>query len=271
MKRPSACGLHGAPCMMRVRHTLAMAIVLLAAAAPARAGVLSKVVNGLSNATGDGKGGGGDSSSGGNDVVGSIVSGLFSGDWSSNSRAAGDPTYVYSPGYYPYAGTGPDPTELSLYAGVQSVEGSDGAMTMELTVTYENFGIALRGTGFYETVGSGDGAQHVSLDLGTMSAVYRVYNEGPLQVWLEGGLGGVSATGDIRVWGVFGGVRLQRRLGGDLTASADLRHFRMEDEIAINEARASFHISVLRVSYRVVDFNVGPPLMGPEVGVNLTF
>src|SRR5688500_3061685 len=101
--------------MMRLRHTFAIALAVVALGAPAvaSAGVLAKVVNGLSNATGDGKGGGGSSTSGDGDVVGAIVNGLFSGDaWSGSSRSAGDPTYVYAPGYYPYAGTGPDPTEV---------------------------------------------------------------------------------------------------------------------------------------------------------------
>jgi hypothetical protein len=260
--------------MMRLRHTLAAAIVLaaLAGGGAARAGVLSKVVEGLSKASGDGKSGeGSGGSSGGGDAIGAVVSGLFSGDWSGSSRSASDPTYVYTPAYYPYAGMGPEPTEVSFYAGIQSVEGSDGGMTMELAVTYHDFGIALRGTGFYETVGSGDGQQHVQLDLGTMGAVYRVYNQDLLQVWLEGGLGGVSATGDIHVWGLFGGVKLTRKLGGDLAMAGELRHFRLEDDITANEARASMQISLLRVSYRVVDFNVGPALMGPEVGVALTF
>src|SRR5688572_23100725 len=139
--------------MMRLRHTLGFAIVLaaLAGGEAARAGVLSKVVDGLSKATGDGKSDGGSSgASSGGDAIGAVVSGLFSGDWSGNSRSAGDPTYVYTPGYYPYAGMGPDPTEVSLYAGIQAVEGSDGGMTMELAVKYRDFGIGLRGTGFYE-------------------------------------------------------------------------------------------------------------------------
>jgi hypothetical protein len=41
--------------------------------------------------------------------------------------------------------------------------------------------------------------------------------------------------------------------------------------VTILEGAASVRLGLLRISYRIVDFNVGPPLRGPEVGLALSF
>jgi hypothetical protein len=247
--------------------------VLTVGAADAHAGTLSKVIGGLSDAAGGGGGSSGGSSSGGaGDVVGAVVEGLFSGDWG-NSRSANDPTWQVQTGYAPYPNgvSTQAPTEVFLYGGVQSVEGSDGSMTLQLRVTYDDLALDFRGTGFFEQVGSGEDMEQLHLDLGTLGGGYRVFHDTETGVWLEGGMGYVSSVDDLNFLGGFGGARVEHRLGGDISVSGEARYFVMSDDVRILEAVASAKLSVLRVAYRVVDFNVGPPLKGPEVGVALTF
>lgn len=249
-----------------------VASLLLVGVADAHAGTLSKVIGGLSDAAGGGgKSGGG--SSGGGDVVGEIVSGILGGGSWGDSRSASDPTWSVQTGYAPYPNhvSAASPTEVLLYGGVQSVDGSDGSMTLQLRVTYGDLALDVRGTGFYETIGSGEDMEQLHLDLGNLGGGYRAFAEGETAVWLEGGMGYVSTVDDLRFVGAYGGARVDHRLRGEVSVSAEARYFVMEDDVRILEAVAAAKLSILRVAYRVVDFNVGPPLKGPEVGVALTF
>lgn len=242
-------------------------------AAGAHAGVLSKVVDGLAGAAGGGsssgsKGGGG---GGGEDIVTAVLEGIFSGNWS-DSRSGNDPVFVVNPGYAPYP-TSAAATAVRFYGGLQSVEGSNGSLTMELRVTYDDLGIALRGTGFYEQVGSGDEAEHVHLDIGTLGATYCALRDesGRTELWVDAGLGGVSTVDDLLFLGVYLGAHVEHRLHDEIAVGAEARYFVLEDSVTIIEAAASARLSILRIAYRIVDFNVGPPLRGPEVGLVLSF
>lgn len=246
--------------------------VLVIGAADARAGVLSKVVDGLSDAAGSSGGSSGGSGSSAGDVVGEVVSGLFSGGWG-DSRSANDPTWSVHTTYAPYPNhvSSAAPTEVLLYGGLQSVEGSDGSMTLQLRVTYGDLALDIRGTGFYETVGSGEDMEQIHLDLGTLGGGYRVYGEGRTSVFLEAGMGYVSSVDDLSFLGAYGGARVDRQLRGEVSVGAEARYFVMEDDVRIVEVVGAARMSILRIAYRIVDFNVGPPLKGPEVGVALTF
>lgn len=253
----------------RRRLTVAAALVV-AASTPAHAGALGAVVDGLrrksDNDDAKPAGGGGD-----DDVAAKVVEGFaraLMGDWQWQrppDPVTGVVVYVGPPPVH-----GAATTDVYVYLGVQSVDDSDGSLTLELRANYGDFGIALRDTSFFED-GGPTAADDLRLDLWSIGGQYRAHRTWRTQAWLEGGLGGVEQSTDLSLLGWYVGARGQRRLGGELAAEVGVRRYDLEDDITANEVTAALRASILRVSYRYVDFNVGPPLQGPEVGVALVF
>lgn len=260
----------------RVTCATAAALALGLAASPARAGVLGKVVDGLSDQSDND-----DASSGGGGSNGGDDSGDRRGDsssdtssWGTSSSGGGGGTYYYGGGgggyYTPLPPGGGGRTDLYLYVGAQSVDDSNGAVMLELRATYDGFGFGVRDNSYFEQAGPNP-EDYIRLDLWAVGAEYRAMRDDQLQVWLIGGMGGVDTENELSLYGAQIGVRLERRLGGEMAASASGRRFWLEDDITATELQGSIHASILRISYRVLDFNVGPPLKGPEIGVAFTF
>jgi hypothetical protein len=231
----------------------------------AHAGALGQVMSGLSSATGNsgnssgGKGagnsGGGSSNSTG--WAGSESSGVAQPPWEPMTYGAPAPSST-------------DPVDIFAYFGVQSVVDSDGSMTAEVRATHKKFGITVRGTSFFERNTDGmSGYMH--LDLGSLSGDFRVVRDGRLQMWIETGGTMLSTTTGITLLGAQAGTWIDWRAGGLLGLSGEARYVLMQDRVRFLELRSSISLSIVRLSYRIVDFNVGPPLHGPELGVALTF
>jgi len=237
----------------------------------ARAGALGDVVGGILKATGGGKdggkGGGGGGGGGGGSVLSAVVEGVAHGLVDA-SFGVHDPTATsieLGTYYAPPAGT--HDTDVYFYAGAQSVRDSDGAYSMELRVMYDDFGIGVRNTSFFEK----EMDEYVHLDLRAVTGYYRAYRGGRTAVFMGAGLGNFATVGGIGRTGLQVGLRAVHGLGGALAVDAEGNSFWFRDDIRANEARVGFQASVLRISYRIVDFNVGPPLRGPEVGLVFNF
>jgi hypothetical protein len=239
-----------------------VSLVVAMVPAAAQAGALAEVVSGISRAsdnddhdTGSGGGDGdGDTSSSG---IGLFDYGCCRGG------AEGTVTYGAPPPQAPLPGT-----RTEVYAGVQSVDGSDGSLTLEVRAIHDDFEVGVRGTSFYERAGADE---YLHLDLWWLGGGVRVTHTDRTELWAELGLAGINNNDELSMTGWAGGGRLTHRLDGELAVEATVRHFSLEDDVTATEAAVGLHVAVLRLSYRVVDFNVGPPLQGPEVGVALRF
>jgi hypothetical protein len=253
-----------------------IAIAVVAAPAAAGAGVLGKVVNGLERATGDkpdgqGNAAGGDSKS---DTSSGSSASVSDDPWPSR-RVTEDPTapLVYYGPYPTYPNAGP--AHIALYLGLHSVEDSDGAAAFSLRTGYGDYGISLSDTSYYERVPGLDGrSDMLRLDVWGITGGYRIAQPGPADttaIWLHGGLGGAHSSTDVEALGLVLGAEVMHNLSGALGIEASARLFVLQDDIRARELRAGIAASVLRVSYRVLDFNVGPALHGPEVGLAISF
>jgi hypothetical protein len=235
----------------------------------AHAGALGDVVGGILKAAGggSGSGSGGGKGGGGGNVLSAVVEGVVHGlvDATFGVHDPTATTIQLGTYYAPPAGT--HETDVFFYAGAQSVQDSDGSYSLELRVMYDDFGIGVRNTSFFEREMDG----YVHLDLRAVTGFYRAYRSGRTAVFLGAGLGNFTTVGGVGQTGLSVGLRAAHGLGGALAVDAEGNSFWFRDDIRANEARVGFQASVLRFSYRIIDFNVGPPLRGPEVGLAFNF
>jgi hypothetical protein len=68
--------------------------------------------------------------------------------------------------------------------------------------------------------------------------------------------------------GAVGGVRLEKPINdvANLVGNAELMVF--GDKVTATSLRVGVSVGPVEASVRVLDFNVGPPLWGPELGVH---
>jgi hypothetical protein len=239
---------------------------------PAWGGALGEVVGGLQRASDDDddddKGSSSSSSSSSNDDSSSDSSSHdasspgTSGSSYSSSGAVGVSLVDWGP-----PPPGAPGAHVYLYLAGQSVVDSNGSLTAEMRAWYEDFGLGVRQTSFFEEARP----KWLRLDLWAVSGHYRVVEDDRNELWIEGGLGGLRTIDDLTMIGAQGAVRAEHALSSSMAVSAEGRMYLLENNVRASEARAAFRVSVLAISYRLVDFNVGPPLHGPEIGLSLSF
>ncbi|HTM19525.1 MAG TPA: hypothetical protein VL172_03425 [Kofleriaceae bacterium] len=258
---------------MRLRPLL-LAAAVLASAAPAAAdsrhdgggGPLSQVVNGLKEKSGQTGDSGGHSGAVGEPAHDSTPSPEYGGGGYAGGYA-GEPRLQMGVGPYPTTGEG---TESRLYLGLHSVEGSNGAGVASLRSSFGANGIELDDIRYFERM---DGGDYLHMDVWAIGFAHRTIAMGTREqtaLWLKGGLAGANSDG-LQLLGAVIGAEVDHNLGPALGIEASARYFLYQDDIRALELRAGVAASILRVSYRLMRFDVGPPLRGPEVGVALLF
>lgn len=254
---------------------LAASGLLLVPAAAQAGGALSKVVGGMKQqARSNGDGGNGSSGGGGSadrpePTRDHRVDAHGSGYWHDPHRAY-DPTPVYVMGPpYPTGGGG---TDVAIYAGLQSVDDSDGAGFISLRASHDDLGIVLEESRYWERIRTPDGMDLLTMDVWGIGMTYRVVQSagGDTAVWLRGGLVGANSDG-LAILGAGAGAEVAHNINDNIGIDASIRGLAFEDDIHGIEARAGVAAAVLRLSYRVMKFDVGPALRGPEFGLAFGF
>jgi hypothetical protein len=270
-----------APACVRLSLVLTTLLtVVLAAPRAVEAGALAKTVGGIRSRSAS-------SSRGGSSGSGSPASGSNSvgNDWS-DPRPGIHRSYGYlgwdpALGFYGYRheygvqATSAEPLTLRVhaYGGLQAVQDSDRSYSGEAHVTFGPVGFAGHILAFREPPEAGS-MLTTRLDLFTLGLELKVFSDDDerTQLWFEGDYAGVSATTGIYLHGLAGGARLQRNLGGLFAVFVAARGYLFPaTDIKAGELQAGVQVTVLRLSYRVVDFDVGPPLGGPEAGLAFSF
>src|SRR5262245_11912107 len=218
-------------------------------ARPALAGALRDVVSGLREARDDGKDDGRDHQSGGSSdkdssssSSSSSASGDGDGDWDAHTPS-GAPVQIDWGWASPAPPAAPG-MHVHLYLAGQSVVDSNGSLTMEVRGWYEDFGLGVRQTSFFEEAEP----KWLRLDLWTLSAHYRAYAGDRSELWLEGGLGGLRTIDELTSYGPEGGLRVEHPLTPALGVSAEGRGFLLQDGVRALELRAAFRAAILYVS-----------------------
>jgi hypothetical protein len=90
-------------------------------------------------------------------------------------------------------------------------------------------------------------------------------------VYLEAGVVHVRTSGDVmgdtKLSGPIAGMHVEHTLSREISLIGDVQQMWFDHDIKATAGRAGVRWKYLQASFRVLDFNVGPPLMGPEVGV----
>jgi hypothetical protein len=264
-----------------------LATVLLAVPAHAeegKSGALSEVVHGIHNATSPPsssppRGGGGDSqpsnsppppptSSHDNNPDPNFVGHHHTYPYTTGGGAV---AVGYYAGYPPPAATATSrsiKTSLDLYGGLQRVSDSDGALSADLRLTFDELGVGARITTFFER--NGPSEEWLTLHLWGVTGSVFIVDRPDLRVMLEGGLSGLDTAPNISLLGPGGGASVRAPLMGQIAAFGDGRFsYFTEGSLRVIELAAGVDLGPVRLGYRAVDFSVGPTLHGPEVGLCL--
>lgn len=157
---------------------------------------------------------------------------------------------------------------LSGYVGAQKVFESDGAMSLELAVSDRWFRVGGSVTRFYERQPDRDA---LTLTVPSLSFGVRLSSDPTTRVYLEGGVATAMTRNDpmmdSSLSGVLGGVYAEHSVSRHTTLVGAARMMGLEDGVRVASIRAGIRYRHVQASFSVLDFNVGPALYGPEVGI----
>lgn len=154
------------------------------------------------------------------------------------------------------------------YLGAQKVFESDGAIALELAVSdrWLRLGGAL--TRFYERQPSGD---TLTLTMPSLALGVRIDDSSATRVYLEAGVVGAMTKHDpmmdSSITGMLGGVVAEHSLSKQTTLIGAARLMGFQDDVRAASLRAGVRYRHVQASFSILDFNVGPALYGPEIGV----
>jgi hypothetical protein len=167
----------------------------------------------------------------------------------------------------------PDPkgyhgATINLYVGGHMVKDSDGAVAADLAFVDRRFRVAARAIQYYERLPSND---LLKMTQASLTGGFRIDDMGHTAVFLEGGFVHNKTGGDpemdTTITGVIGGLHLEHWLNRGTRLVGDAHLMAFPDDIRATSARAGIRFGHFQASMRVLDFNVGPPLWGPELGL----
>lgn len=154
------------------------------------------------------------------------------------------------------------------YVGASKVVGSDESFTAEIGVVDDWFRVDGSYTRYYEA--QQPGMDMLQLSVPKITGGVRVY-ERDAKLYVTGGVVGAKTKNDPNMDSSFvggvAGARLEMPLGdlASLVGVGELYIF--SDHVTATSVCAGVKVGPLQASLRVLDFNVGPPLYGPEVGL----
>ncbi len=160
------------------------------------------------------------------------------------------------------------PATVEVYLGAQKVYESDGSWTAELGIRDGIFRLGGSITRYYERQPDDS---TLTLSVPTLIGGVRVDDGGRTRVYLELGAAGAKTHNDpimdSSVAGGVGGVRVEHKLSRNTLLTTEIHEMIFEDDIRAHSVRVGLRSGVIQASFRMLDFNVGPALYGPEIGL----
>jgi len=232
-------------------------------------GALGHVSAGISSAT-HSSGGGGGHPSGGSSSGGSGGGGNV--DTTRPPVAETEIVYIGgTPVLSPVAPAPPGPNDgahIDVYAGVQKVHDSNGSWSLSLAVVDRWFRVQGALTNYFEDQMSGD---PLTMTMPSLVLGVRIDDHRATKVYLDVGVVGAytknDPVADSTLRGGLGGATVEHALSPRLWLLADAHRMFFDHGVRANQLRAGVRISWFEASIRMLDFNVGPPLYGPEIGL----
>jgi hypothetical protein len=161
------------------------------------------------------------------------------------------------------------PAKVDFYAGAQKVHDSDGSASIAVAVTDGRFRIAGAYSHYFERL---EGGGVLTMAMPTLMGGVRIDDMGDTRVFLEGGVVHARTNGDqmgnSSVTGPIAGIRIEHPLTNEISLIGAAHTMWFDHDIKANEGEAGIRYKYLQAGFKVLDFNVGPPLYGPEVGVS---
>ncbi len=178
----------------------------------------------------------------------------------------GDPTSVEA--RYAAARYNHGRARLDFYGAVQTVHDSDGSWTLEAGVHDRRFRLAFSMTRFFEEQGDGS---RLTLSMPALIGSVRVDDGWATRVDFQLGIVGAKTRHDpmtdSSVAGGVAGVRVEHVVARRTTLFGEAQAMVFDSSVRASSLRGGIRIGPLEASFRTLDFNVGPPLFGPEVGL----
>lgn len=160
------------------------------------------------------------------------------------------------------------PAQFTFFAGAQKVHDSDGSASIELSVIDRR--LRLNGA-FQRYFERQPGAEMLTMSMPSLTGGLRIDDMGATAVFLEGGVVHVRTNndlmGDSKMTGPIAGLRVEHALGATLTLLGDVQQMWLDNDVRATAGRVGVRYKFVQAGFRVLDFNVGPALYGPEVGV----
>ncbi|MBL0219827.1 MAG: hypothetical protein IPQ07_38930 [Myxococcales bacterium] len=160
------------------------------------------------------------------------------------------------------------PAHFEGYAGAQKTVDSDGGFTAELSIVDDWLRLGGSVTRYYEAQSQ---MPALTLTMPSITLGVRVDDAKGTNIYVIGGLVGAKTAHDpvmdSSFVGVIGGLRVESPINtlASLVGEANLMQF--GQGVRATSARVGVRVGPVQASVRVLDFNVGPPLYGPELGV----
>jgi hypothetical protein len=153
------------------------------------------------------------------------------------------------------------------FAGGQKVIESDGSLTAELGLVFDHrVRVTAAASHYFEETTP---TRRVSMTVPSLAVGMRVTPAGPTRLWIDGGVVHVRTNdpaGSSAITGTQFNARVEHDLGADAMLLGQAGAWLFDDLQALT-ARAALRFHHVEVGIRYVDFTVGPPLWGPEIGV----
>jgi hypothetical protein len=163
------------------------------------------------------------------------------------------------------------PTErahVEGYVGAQKVFESDGAISAELAIADRRLRLAGTFTRYYERQPTGT---TLTMTMPTVALGVRIDDSRTTRVFLEAGAAGAitrhDPVMDSSITGFLAGMHVDHSITTRASLIGDARIMMFQDDVRASSLRAGVRYGLVQASFSVLDFNVGPALYGPELGV----
>jgi hypothetical protein len=163
------------------------------------------------------------------------------------------------------------PASFDLFLGLQKVVESDTSFSVHAAVSDDWFRIAGYGTRYWEE--RMDGAGKLTMTMGGATVGLPVQQGGSSRAFIEGGVAFLSTSNnvdpedDASITGGKIGLHLEQGIRSTKVIG-DLHALLFEAGVKAWEGRLALRYKHFEAAFRIVDFNVGPALYGPELGVS---